>query len=96
MIPGQGSSHPQGHLFFSLGVPTGRSPVSAPGCFIRPLVGAWLAVGGSRWKEQGEGVDVAVESQCLSHTGQEVADRWYNEIKNYNFQQPGFTSGTGE
>ncbi|XP_028001865.1 Golgi-associated plant pathogenesis-related protein 1 isoform X1 [Eptesicus fuscus] len=27
--------------------------------------------------------------------GQEVADRWYNEIKNYNFQQPGFTSGTG-
>ncbi|XP_014386943.1 PREDICTED: Golgi-associated plant pathogenesis-related protein 1 [Myotis brandtii] len=27
--------------------------------------------------------------------GQEVADRWYSEIKNYNFQQPGFTSGTG-
>nr|XP_035107862.2 Golgi-associated plant pathogenesis-related protein 1 isoform X2 [Callithrix jacchus] len=26
--------------------------------------------------------------------GKEVADRWYNEIKNYNFQQPGFTSGT--
>ncbi|EHH23969.1 hypothetical protein EGK_07543 [Macaca mulatta] len=29
-------------------------------------------------------------------TGKEVADRWYSEIKNYNFQQPGFTSGTGE
>uniref|UniRef100_A0ABI7WW34 GLI pathosis related 2 n=1 Tax=Felis catus TaxID=9685 RepID=A0ABI7WW34_FELCA len=28
-------------------------------------------------------------------TGKEVADRWYSEIKNYNFQQPGFTSGTG-
>ncbi|XP_006872213.1 PREDICTED: golgi-associated plant pathogenesis-related protein 1-like [Chrysochloris asiatica] len=27
--------------------------------------------------------------------GKEVADRWYNEIKSYNFQQPGFTSGTG-
>ncbi|XP_012862273.1 Golgi-associated plant pathogenesis-related protein 1 [Echinops telfairi] len=27
--------------------------------------------------------------------GKEVADRWYSEIKNYNFQQPGFTSGTG-
>uniref|UniRef100_A0A8C0SKM9 Clathrin light chain n=6 Tax=Boreoeutheria TaxID=1437010 RepID=A0A8C0SKM9_CANLF len=27
-------------------------------------------------------------------TGKEVADRWYSEIKNYNFQQPGFTSGT--
>lgn len=32
----------------------------------------------------------------VSHAGQEVADRWYDEIKNYNFQQPGFTSGTGE
>nr|XP_008541407.1 PREDICTED: golgi-associated plant pathogenesis-related protein 1 [Equus przewalskii] len=29
-------------------------------------------------------------------TGKEVADRWYSEIKNYNFQQPGFTSGTGD
>ncbi|KFO35388.1 Golgi-associated plant pathogenesis-related protein 1 [Fukomys damarensis] len=28
-------------------------------------------------------------------TGKEVADRWYSEIKDYNFQQPGFTSGTG-
>uniref|UniRef100_A0A8C5W2S4 SCP domain-containing protein n=1 Tax=Microcebus murinus TaxID=30608 RepID=A0A8C5W2S4_MICMU len=28
-------------------------------------------------------------------TGKEVAARWYGEIKNYNFQQPGFTSGTG-
>ncbi|ELK13007.1 Golgi-associated plant pathogenesis-related protein 1 [Pteropus alecto] len=28
-------------------------------------------------------------------TGKEVADRWYSEIKNYNFQQPGFNSGTG-
>ncbi|XP_028909733.1 Golgi-associated plant pathogenesis-related protein 1 isoform X1 [Ornithorhynchus anatinus] len=27
--------------------------------------------------------------------GKEVADRWYNEIKDYNFQHPGFTSGTG-
>ncbi|XP_060055180.1 Golgi-associated plant pathogenesis-related protein 1 isoform X2 [Erinaceus europaeus] len=27
-------------------------------------------------------------------TGKEVADRWYSEIKSYNFQQPGFTSGT--
>lgn len=34
--------------------------------------------------------------QWLCLTGKEVADRWYSEIKNYNFQQPGFTSGTGE
>uniref|UniRef100_A0A8C4RDR2 Golgi-associated plant pathogenesis-related protein 1 n=1 Tax=Eptatretus burgeri TaxID=7764 RepID=A0A8C4RDR2_EPTBU len=25
----------------------------------------------------------------------EVAERWYGEIKNYNFSQPGFTSGSG-
>ncbi|KAJ7313661.1 hypothetical protein JRQ81_005249 [Phrynocephalus forsythii] len=28
-------------------------------------------------------------------SGSEVADRWYGEIKNYNFQSPGFSSGTG-
>ncbi|XP_028558448.1 Golgi-associated plant pathogenesis-related protein 1 [Podarcis muralis] len=28
-------------------------------------------------------------------SGSEVADRWYNEIKSYNFQSPGFSSGTG-
>ncbi|KAK1173501.1 GLI pathogenesis-related 2, like [Acipenser oxyrinchus oxyrinchus] len=27
--------------------------------------------------------------------GKEVAERWYNEIKNYNFNCPGFSSGTG-
>ncbi|XP_009695445.1 PREDICTED: golgi-associated plant pathogenesis-related protein 1-like, partial [Cariama cristata] len=25
----------------------------------------------------------------------DVADRWYSEIKNYSFQNPGFSSGTG-
>ncbi|XP_077159843.1 Golgi-associated plant pathogenesis-related protein 1 isoform X3 [Paroedura picta] len=28
-------------------------------------------------------------------SGKEVADRWYSEIKNYNFQNPGFSSNTG-
>uniref|UniRef100_G1N724 Golgi-associated plant pathogenesis-related protein 1 n=1 Tax=Meleagris gallopavo TaxID=9103 RepID=G1N724_MELGA len=27
--------------------------------------------------------------------GKDVADRWYSEIKNYSFQHPGFSSGTG-
>ncbi|XP_007895631.1 GLI pathogenesis-related 2, like [Callorhinchus milii] len=27
--------------------------------------------------------------------GKEVAERWYNEIKSYNFNCPGFSSGTG-
>lgn len=25
-----------------------------------------------------------------------MADRWYSEIKNYSFQNPGFSSGTGK
>jgi len=33
---------------------------------------------------------------CAScdQTGKEMADRWYSEIKNYNFQQPDFISRT--
>uniref|UniRef100_A0A8C9SZE1 Golgi-associated plant pathogenesis-related protein 1 n=1 Tax=Scleropages formosus TaxID=113540 RepID=A0A8C9SZE1_SCLFO len=29
-------------------------------------------------------------------SGKDVADRWYNEVKNYNYNRPGFSSGTGE
>lgn len=28
-------------------------------------------------------------------SGQEVADMWYSEIKNYDFSRPGFSSNTG-
>ncbi|XP_057690257.1 GLI pathogenesis-related 2, like [Corythoichthys intestinalis] len=28
-------------------------------------------------------------------SGKDVADRWYDEVKHYNFNSPGFTSGTG-
>lgn len=37
-------------------------------------------------------------SFCLSAllTGKDVADRWYDEVKKYNFSHPGFSSGTGE
>uniref|UniRef100_A0A803V4A5 Golgi-associated plant pathogenesis-related protein 1 n=2 Tax=Passeriformes TaxID=9126 RepID=A0A803V4A5_FICAL len=28
-------------------------------------------------------------------SGKDVADRWYSEIKNYSFQNPGFSSRTG-
>uniref|UniRef100_A0A8C9TYA0 Golgi-associated plant pathogenesis-related protein 1 n=1 Tax=Scleropages formosus TaxID=113540 RepID=A0A8C9TYA0_SCLFO len=28
-------------------------------------------------------------------SGKDVADRWYNEVKNYNYNRPGFSSGTG-
>ncbi|KAF5904351.1 Golgi-associated plant pathogenesis-related protein 1, partial [Clarias magur] len=27
-------------------------------------------------------------------TGKDVTDRWYNEVNQYNFNQPGFSSGT--
>ena len=28
-------------------------------------------------------------------TGKTMTDDWYNEINDYNFNRPGFTSGTG-
>ncbi|XDV40351.1 hypothetical protein PO909_009444, partial [Leuciscus waleckii] len=28
-------------------------------------------------------------------TGKDVSDRWYNEVNQYNFNQPGFSSATG-
>uniref|UniRef100_A0AAQ5XJD4 Golgi-associated plant pathogenesis-related protein 1 n=1 Tax=Amphiprion ocellaris TaxID=80972 RepID=A0AAQ5XJD4_AMPOC len=28
-------------------------------------------------------------------TGKDVADRWYDEVKQYKFNRPGFSSGTG-
>ncbi|KAH0627109.1 hypothetical protein JD844_002519 [Phrynosoma platyrhinos] len=31
-----------------------------------------------------------------NQSGNEVAERWYSEINNYNFQSPGFSSGTGK
>ncbi|KAG7242064.1 hypothetical protein INR49_024110 [Caranx melampygus] len=30
-----------------------------------------------------------------NQSGKEVADRWYDEVKQYNFNRPGFSSGTG-
>lgn len=38
--------------------------------------------------------DSAAHFFCLS--GKDVADRWYSEIKNYSFQNPGFSSRTGK
>lgn len=44
-----------------------------------------------------------ISLHCLFHviiffptTGDKPVENWYNEIKNYNFQRPGFNSGTGE
>ncbi|XP_024122645.1 GLI pathogenesis-related 2, like [Oryzias melastigma] len=28
-------------------------------------------------------------------TGKDVSDRWYEEVKQYNFSRPGFSTGTG-
>uniref|UniRef100_A0A4W5LIA9 Golgi-associated plant pathogenesis-related protein 1 n=1 Tax=Hucho hucho TaxID=62062 RepID=A0A4W5LIA9_9TELE len=33
-----------------------------------------------------------LSSLCI---GKDVADRWYDEVKQYNFNRPGFSSGTG-
>ncbi len=29
-------------------------------------------------------------------TGKDVSDRWYNEVNQYNFNQPGFSSAAGK
>ncbi|KAG7261347.1 hypothetical protein CRUP_002488 [Coryphaenoides rupestris] len=34
-------------------------------------------------------------SVCVNVIGKDVADRWYDEVKQYNFNRPGFSSGTG-
>lgn len=33
---------------------------------------------------------------CYVSAGKDVSDRWYEEVKQYNFNRPGFSSGTGE
>lgn len=33
---------------------------------------------------------------CGRVLGKDVSDRWYNEVNQYNFNQPGFSSGTGK
>lgn len=33
---------------------------------------------------------------CDCVLGKDVTDRWYNEVNQYNFNQPGFSSGTGK
>lgn len=32
----------------------------------------------------------------IADAGKDVADRWYEEVKQYSFSHPGFSSGTGE
>uniref|UniRef100_A0A3B1J027 SCP domain-containing protein n=1 Tax=Astyanax mexicanus TaxID=7994 RepID=A0A3B1J027_ASTMX len=46
-------------------------------------------------REYGENLYYAFSSGGKSLTGREAVDSWYNEIKDYNFSRPGFSSGTG-
>ncbi|KAM4697179.1 uncharacterized protein WCC33_015880 [Rhinophrynus dorsalis] len=43
----------------------------------------------------GENIWAKSGSASITVTGQEVADSWYKEEKNYNFSKPGFQSDTG-
>uniref|UniRef100_A0A8C9WLK9 GLI pathogenesis-related 2, like n=1 Tax=Scleropages formosus TaxID=113540 RepID=A0A8C9WLK9_SCLFO len=51
---------------------------------------------GTSWGSRRMGIPVEQLTFDLSiFTGKDVADRWYNEVKNYNYNRPGFSSGTG-
>ncbi|XP_060768197.1 GLI pathogenesis-related 2 [Neoarius graeffei] len=43
----------------------------------------------------GENLYYKYSSPPKKVTGRIAVDSWYNEIKNYNFTRPGFSSGTG-
>ncbi|XP_047450355.1 Golgi-associated plant pathogenesis-related protein 1 [Mugil cephalus] len=45
--------------------------------------------------KDGENVFYMSSSRAVNPTGKEAVDSWYSEIEKYNFQNPGFTSGTG-
>lgn len=94
--PGQGSSQLPNKGFSSAWVCSwAEVPTSAHWCFIS-FNNCGLEFMG-KVEGMGSGLILLLSSKlCIFHTGKEVADRWYSEIKNYNFQQPGFTSGTGE
>ena len=46
----------------------------------------------SRRKDMGENLAYKFGAEL---TGQETADMWYNEVRNYNFRNPGNSAGTG-
>uniref|UniRef100_A0A3B1K5E8 SCP domain-containing protein n=1 Tax=Astyanax mexicanus TaxID=7994 RepID=A0A3B1K5E8_ASTMX len=43
----------------------------------------------------GENLFYTWSSGGKSLTGREAVDSWYNEVKDYNYSRPGFSSGTG-
>ncbi|KAM9440837.1 GLI pathogenesis-related 2 isoform 1-T2 [Clarias gariepinus] len=43
----------------------------------------------------GENLYYTYNSSPQRLAGDKPVENWYNEIKNYNFQRPGFNSGTG-
>ncbi|XP_030636707.1 GLI pathogenesis-related 2 [Chanos chanos] len=43
----------------------------------------------------GENLFYSWSSPPKTPTGREAVDKWYSEIKDYNFSKPGFVSGTG-
>ncbi|XP_022099176.1 uncharacterized protein LOC110983865 isoform X2 [Acanthaster planci] len=43
----------------------------------------------------GENIAMNFNSMTTEFTGQQVTDQWYSEIKDYNFSNTGFQSGTG-
>ncbi|XP_022099173.1 uncharacterized protein LOC110983864 [Acanthaster planci] len=46
-------------------------------------------------KNFGENIAMSFDPKTTEFSGQQVTDQWYAEVKDYNFNIPGFRSGTG-
>jgi len=49
----------------------------------------------STGNDTGENIAYKYSSDLRAFKGREMVDMWYNEIKDYNFNKPGFSSSTG-
>ncbi|KAK0136415.1 Golgi-associated plant pathogenesis-related protein 1 [Merluccius polli] len=45
--------------------------------------------------DDGENIYSASSSAQINLTGKEAVDSWYNEVKDYNYDRPGFNGNTG-
>ncbi|XP_071801939.1 uncharacterized protein [Asterias amurensis] len=49
----------------------------------------------SKGTDIGENVAMHYSSATTAYSGKQAADQWYSELSKYDFNKPGFTSGTG-
>ncbi|XP_022611693.1 Golgi-associated plant pathogenesis-related protein 1-like [Seriola dumerili] len=54
-----------------------------------------LAAGTLQHSTKGENIFTMSSSATITLTGKEAVDSWYSEIKDYNWDQPGYSRETG-